>query len=230
MAPRVSVLIPTYNCARFLPQAIESVLAQSFQDFEIIVVDDGSTDDTTQVVARYPRVRYILKEHSGISASRNAAVAAATGEIVTFLDADDLWLPQILEKQVAYLDADPACMLVYVDGENFYQDENASRSAPQQELFRSSLRQCVITCAFRRIVFEKFGLFRTDYANGEDTQFFIRLKLMGVNMEHRIPEVLYRRRIHTTNISLEFESPGADRIMSIMADTIREIKQRKKEP
>ena len=113
MAPRVSVLIPTYNCARFLSQAIDSVLAQTFQDFEILVVDDGSTDDTAQVVARYPRVRYIRREHCGVSASRNAAVAAATGEIVVFLDADDFWLPEKLEKQVTYLDENPNCMLIF---------------------------------------------------------------------------------------------------------------------
>lgn len=229
MAPRVSVLIPTYNCARFLGQAIDSVLAQTFQDFEILVVDDGSTDDTAQVVARYPRVRYIRREHCGVSASRNAAVAAATGEIVVFLDADDFWLPEKLEKQVAYLDENPNCMLIFTKAENFYEDEAASLGEKQQGLFNGSLERCIITCAIRRCVFQKHGGFRTDYPHGEDTQFMYRLSISGISLDHCLEEVLYMRRIHSSNISLTHEPPGGNRLMQIMADALREVKRRKKE-
>ena len=229
MAPRVSVLIPTYNCARYLGEAIDSVLAQTFQDFEISVVDDGSTDDTARVVARYPRVRYIRKEHSGISVTRNAAVAAATGEIVAFLDADDLWTPDKLSKQVAYLDENPDCHLIFTKAENFYQDEQVSRGEKQQDLYNASLERCIITCAIRRSVFLEHGDFRTDYPYGEDTQFMYRLSISGLSLDHCLPEVLYKRRVHSTNISLTHEGSGANRLMAIMADALREVKRRKKE-
>ena len=229
MAPHVSVLIPTYNCARFLPDAIESVLAQTFRDFEIIVMDDGSTDDTAQVVARYPQVRYIKKEHSGISASRNAAVSAASGQVVAFLDADDLFTPDKLEKQVAYLEENPDCQLVFTKAENFYQDEAARQGEAQQALYNASLERCIITCAIRRSVFREHGGFRTDYPHGEDTQFMYRLSISGLSLDHCLPEVLYKRRVHSTNISLTHEGSGANRLMAIMADALREVKRRKKE-
>src|SRR5262249_29774449 len=97
-APRVSVLIPTWNRARYLPIAIESVLAQSFEDLEVIVIDDGSTDDTSGALAaiRDPRVRTIRGEHRGISRALNAGLAAARGELVARLDSDDMWLPDLL--------------------------------------------------------------------------------------------------------------------------------------
>lgn len=228
-APRVSVLIPTYNCGKFLGEALDSVLAQTFTDHEIIVVDDGSTDDTAQVAARYPQVKYIRREHSGVSVTRNAAIAAATGEIVVFLDADDLWTPDKLEKQVAYLDENPDCMLVFTKAANFYHDPQAANGIRQQELFNSSLERCVITCAIRRSVFQKYGVFRTDYPHGEDTQFMFRLSISGLSLDHCIPEVLYQRRIHDHNISLTHESAGPDRVMTIMADAIRQVKRGNKE-
>ena len=228
MAPRVSVLIPTYNCAKYLPEAIESVLAQSFKDFEIIVVDDGSTDDTAQVVARYPQVRYLQKVHSGISETRNAAVSAACGEVVAFLDADDLFAPDKLQKQIAYLDENPDCQLVFTKAENFYQDAAASREEAQQALFDASLERCIITCAIRRSVFKEHGGFRTDYPHGEDTQFMYRLSISGISINHCLPEVLYKRRVHSSNISLTHKGPDGYRLMEIMADALREVKRRRK--
>lgn len=225
MTHRVSVLIPTYNCGKFLGEAIDSVLAQTFTDFEIIVVDDGSTDDTAEVVARYPEVKYFPIQHSGVSTARNTAIAKATGEFVVFLDADDLWAPDKLEKQVAYLDEHADCMLVFTKAENFYQNEEKDRTERQLELFNSSLERCVITCAIRRSVFEKYGVFRTDYPHGEDTQFMFRLSISGLSLDHCIPEALYRRRIHSNNISLTHESAGPNRVMSIMADAVRQVKK-----
>src|ERR1700678_3861883 len=102
--PLVSIIIPTYNRAEYLGQAIDSALAQSYRPIEIIVVDDGSTDDTQGVAARYgDRIRYIHKANGGASSARNAGFAAASGEVLALLDSDDRWLTEKLEKQISLL-------------------------------------------------------------------------------------------------------------------------------
>jgi glycosyltransferase involved in cell wall biosynthesis len=98
MAESISVLIATYNCARFLPQCLTSISAQTHQPDEVIVVDDGSEDNTREVMRRFPAVRYIRAHHGGKSAAFNRAVSVATGDILCHLDADDYWMPQKLER------------------------------------------------------------------------------------------------------------------------------------
>lgn len=115
--PLVSVIIPAYNSAASLPRAIDSVLAQADQPSEIIVVDDGSTDHTREIVAGYPSaVRYLYQENRGPGAARNAGIQLASGKYVVFLDADDELLPQKMEIQVAYLDSHPEVDVVYSNG------------------------------------------------------------------------------------------------------------------
>src|SRR5215208_7256201 len=111
--PLVSVVIPCYNQAHFLGEAIESVLAQSHPNFEIIVVDDGSPDDTSEVAEHYPEVRLVRQENQGLSAARNAGLARSEGEYVVFLDADDRLLPEALKTGVECLEAHPECAYVY---------------------------------------------------------------------------------------------------------------------
>jgi len=107
-APAVSVVIPAYNAAEFVGRAIDSVLAQTLIDFEVIVVDDGSTDRTADVVAPYDaRVRLLSKPNGGLSSARNAGIQAARGEYVAFLDADDWWMPEKLARQVSAMQARP---------------------------------------------------------------------------------------------------------------------------
>lgn len=122
MGKLVSVIIPTYNYARFVHRAIDSVLAQTYGDVECVVVDDGSTDETPQVLARYgSRIRVIRKEKQGPGIARNRGIGAARGEYIAFLDSDDHWRPDKLAKQVEVLDADPSlgavgCANEIVDG------------------------------------------------------------------------------------------------------------------
>src|SRR5262245_22080838 len=122
--PRVSVVIPTFNRAGFVREAIESVLAQTFGDWELIVIDDGSTDDTASVVAAFgdPRIRYIRQENRGEGRARNAGLAVATGEWVSFLDSDDRMLPDNLAALIAVSDARPEIDVAY--GWYFFMDHN----------------------------------------------------------------------------------------------------------
>ncbi len=114
--PKVSVIIPTYNSASFLPEAINSVLNQTYSDFELIVVDDGSTDSTSEVLEQYQqdaRVNCLFRTHTDRCTAKNIGIKKARGEVVAFLDADDIWLPDKLEKQVAFLDQNPEIAAVH---------------------------------------------------------------------------------------------------------------------
>jgi len=134
--PEVSVIIPAYNAARFIGEALQSVLQQTFQDFEIIVVDDGSTDDTARVVAGIadPRIRYVYQENKGLAGARNHGLRLAQGTFVAFLDADDLWHPMFLERCVTYLRLYPDWAVVYTWAT--FVDQN-NRTLPQG--FRAKL-------------------------------------------------------------------------------------------
>ncbi|MFC1826131.1 glycosyltransferase family 2 protein [Thermodesulfobacteriota bacterium] len=109
---QVSVIIPTYNRALMLKEAIDSVLAQDFQDFELIVVDDGSTDQTSEILNAYREDITVLHQHNqGVSSARNAGVTAASGSLVAFLDSDDLWLPRKLSHQIDFFIANPEAQI-----------------------------------------------------------------------------------------------------------------------
>ena len=114
--PRVSALIASFNYGAYIAEAIESVLRQTYADWELVIVDDGSTDDTAQAVEAYlddPRVRYLRQENCGQPCAKNAAVAASQGSLIAFLDADDAWRPSKLERQVALFDADADLGVAY---------------------------------------------------------------------------------------------------------------------
>lgn len=117
----VSVIIPTYQRGAIIAETIDSLLAQSYEQFEAIVVDDGSTDDTPAVMTRYtdPRIRYIRKEHGGLSATRNVGFEHARGEFIAFLDSDDLWLPWKLKAQIALFERRPDVGMIWSDMSTF---------------------------------------------------------------------------------------------------------------
>ncbi len=114
--PRVSVVIPTHNRKAFVLEAVDSVLAQTYEDYELIVVDDGSTDGTGEALERYKeRLRYLYQENQGVSVARNHGLEHACGEFIAFLDSDDLWLPKKLALQVAFMDEHPEAQICYSD-------------------------------------------------------------------------------------------------------------------
>jgi glycosyltransferase involved in cell wall biosynthesis len=114
--PKISVIIPTYNSANYLPEAIESVLAQTYKNFEIVVIDDGSTDNTKEVVVPYlDQIVFLETENGGPAKARNHGIRKSSGEYVAFLDADDIWCPDKLERQLAYFSKNPHYHLVFSD-------------------------------------------------------------------------------------------------------------------
>src|SRR3712207_1908731 len=165
--PLVSVVIPCYNQAHFLGEAIESVLAQSYPNVEIIVVDDGSTDATSEVARSYPKVRLVRQENQGLSGARNAGLARSEGEYVVFLDADDRLLPEALETGVEYLEARPECAFVSGPCNRITADGSPLPTRPRLHVggdhYLTLLQRCYImppaAVVYRRAVFESVGCF-----------------------------------------------------------------------
>lgn len=212
--PRVSVVIPTYNYARYVPEAINSVLAQSFEELEVIVVDDGSTDKTVEILRAFSgQIRNIRQEHRGLSAARNTGIRAARGQYVAFLDSDDLWLPEKVSLQVARLDAEPEVGLVYCEALLFDDSAPATltlhsywASHPSGRILPWLVRQNVVpspTPMVRRELFERVGLFDETLSACEDWDMWIRIgrvcEIAYVN------QVLAKYRRHQENMSLDFE-------------------------
>jgi glycosyltransferase involved in cell wall biosynthesis len=131
MYPGISVVIPSYNSAAYLPEAIDSVLGQTVPPLEVIVVNDGSTDETARILQQYEeRIVSISQENRGLSAARNRGIAAASGDWIAFLDADDIWLPEKLEKQVRCLEKNTNAALVH--SQLYYWDPNTGEKSVQR--------------------------------------------------------------------------------------------------
>ena len=189
--PLVSVVIPVYNGERFLRESLESVFAQTFHDYEVVCVDDGSTDDSHALLQQYgARVRVIQQANAGQSAARNEGVQQATGAFVAFLDQDDRWYPSKLAQQVAVLNAEPDVVLVHcnydrVDGDGRVLVAGAAlverASALASPLGRLIGEALVFPSAMlvRRDVFQLVGGFDSELRGFEDFDLIARLKQQG---------------------------------------------------
>jgi glycosyltransferase involved in cell wall biosynthesis len=181
----VSVVIPSYNSARFVPQAIESAEAQSVTPHEIIVVDDGSTDDTTSVLSAFgSRIRVVSRRNGGLPAARNSGSAVATGSWLAYLDADDTWLPTKLERQLE-VGRDPRVALVYTDRLNVgARGELPERQSDVHRMYSGDIfvdllllgnRITASSAMVRRDVYAALGGFAEHLRAAEDWDLWIRL-------------------------------------------------------
>jgi len=204
--PTVSVIIPTYNHARFIAQAVESTLAQTYSDLEIIVVDDGSTDDTQAILASYGdctrRVRVIHKENRGVAAARNTGILAAQGDYLLFLDADDLIPANKLECKVPILNAQPNVGLVYSAFQ--YIDEGGTQVLheirPQREghLLKDLLLRRLFfppgAAVVRRECLDQVGIFDETCSAAADTDMWIRIAQGGFPFGY-VDQPLFQYRV-----------------------------------
>ena len=180
---RVSVVIPTYNRADFVREAIASVLRQDYPDIEIIVVDDGSRDGTAAVVSQFgPTVQYLWQENRGVSAARNRGVAVSTGVLIAFLDSDDLWLPNKVAAQVACFEAHAAAQACHTDEmwirRGVRVNERRSHRKQGGWQFLASLPRCVISPSaimVRRALWDRLGGFDESLPACEDYDLWLRL-------------------------------------------------------
>jgi glycosyltransferase involved in cell wall biosynthesis len=196
--PMVSVVIPTYNRSKFLPAAIESVLAQDFRDFELVVVDDGSDDNTIDIVRCYgDKIKYIYQDNQGVSAARNRGMCAAIGDIIAFLDSDDEWLPAYLSDVATALTGDAGLVAVYTNawrvgfpdqykttfevkgmssvfrGAHFVRIDRPFTTVLERNI---NMPQ---SFAFRRRYLERAGVFDVKLTIGEDYDFILRVSTQG---------------------------------------------------
>lgn len=209
MAPLVSVIIPNYNYAQYLPQALDSVLAQTYPHVEIIVVDDGSTDKSGAVLRKYgDRIRVIQQHREGVSIARNRGAHESKGQLLAFLDADDVWLPMKLERQVARFLKDPDLGLVHCGWEAIdnlgvvaepHLDGMEGWVAKELLLLRRPVVNVVGSSAVvTRNVFEEIGGFDRRLSTSADWDFSYRL---AINRRVAfVPEVLLQYRQHGTNM------------------------------
>ncbi|MCR4418630.1 MAG: glycosyltransferase [Clostridia bacterium] len=199
--PTVSVIIPTYNRAHLVGRAIKSVLNQTYQDFEIIVVDDASRDNTEEVVRSFndPRIRYLRHEHNlGGSAARNTGIRAARGEFIAFLDSDDEWLPEKLAYQLAVFSEDHDCGAVYTELVWVSDDGPARRvgtRAPEGNILKQLLGSNVVgttsSVVIRRECLERVGLFDETLPSCQDWDLWIRIARLYRFRKVSIPLVRY---------------------------------------
>ena len=226
--PLISVVIPVYNGMTYLAAALESVFSQTYLPHEIIVVDDGSTDETAQIVAHYPRVKYFYQPNQGASVSRNQGINLAQGDYIAFLDADDLWLPTKLALQLAAVSKTPTDLVLG------YMSQFISPELPTEV-------QAKIVCPgepnagyspsvalVKRDTFARVGVFDPQWHIGEFIDWYTKAVEQGMSVL-MLPEILAKRRLHKTNISLTQQSDRRDYLRIIKAKLNRQRQQHKSE-
>ncbi|MDL2122790.1 MAG: glycosyltransferase [Deltaproteobacteria bacterium] len=213
--PLVSVIIPTYNRGWTLKDAIDSVLAQDFTDFELIVVDDGSTDNTQDILSSYKKDIVVLRQdNKGVSSARNKGIVSASGQFIAFLDSDDLWLSQKLSTQVDFFNANPDALICQTEEKWI---RNGIRVNPKKrhkklsgDIFNPSLYLCLVSPSavmIKRSLFEKTGMFDESFPACEDYDMWLRVSCRYPVYLINTP-LIKKRGGHDDQLS---RSPGLDR-------------------
>jgi glycosyltransferase involved in cell wall biosynthesis len=213
--PLISVIIPTYNRGWIIKEAIDSVMAQNYRDFELIIVDDGSTDNTSDILNSYHGdILVFRQENRGVSAARNRGIVEASGRFIAFLDSDDLWLPQKLFRQVEFFNKNPDAKICQTE-ETWIR--NGVRVNPKRKhkkpcgmIFEPSLALCLISPSavmIRRSLFEKVGGFDETLPACEDYDLWLRISCRYPVYLIETPLII-KRGGHNDQLSA---SPGLDK-------------------
>jgi glycosyltransferase involved in cell wall biosynthesis len=217
--PLVSVVMAVKNGERFLAAGLDSVAAQSYRNFEIVVVDGHSTDRSAAIAAAYPQARFITQDGAGLSAAWNTGVRAARGELIAFLDHDDLWAPHKLDAQVAHLLAHPEAQYVVAQVRFFLEPGCAVPPGFKPELFGQDLMGRIPgTLMARRALFAQLGDFNEGLKIAGDVEWFVRAKDRGVAMGY-VPEVLLHKRIHEANLAADALANSRE-LLSLLRESI----------
>ena len=213
--PLISVIIPTYNRGWIIKEAIDSVLAQEYINYELIVVDDGSTDDTHDILNSYQKSFLVLRQNNkGVSSARNRGLAAASGQFIAFLDSDDFWLPQKLSQQVDFFHSNPDALICQTEEiwirNNVRVNPKKRHKKPSGMIFEPSLSLCLVSPSavmIKKNLFEEVGLFDETLPACEDYDLWLR-----VSCRHPVhlidTPLIIKRGGHDDQLSA---SPGLDK-------------------
>jgi glycosyltransferase involved in cell wall biosynthesis len=222
----VSVIIPVYNGERYLAEAIESVLAQTYRPIEVIVVDDGSTDGSANIVRGFPSVRYCLNLHGGLGEARNRGIESAKGEFFAFLDSDDLWVGDKLARQMTMFDDNPELDMVFGHVRQLISSELddviKKKIHCPDELMPGYVAGCML---IRREAFLRVGLFETNWRLGEFIDWYLRAVERGLK-SFILPEIVLNRRLHDTNMGIRDRNSQTDYVRILKASLDRRRKVR----
>lgn len=203
MKVQYSVVVPAYNAEAFLADCLESVFSQTTPPSEVICVDDGSSDATSEIARSYPAVTLIHQENQGCSSARNTALRVATSSVIAFCDADDVWLPEKMTQQLTNIESGVAAS--YCATEEFVSGLSTMSGTRHPQTYCLPMTSCVVV---RKAVFNQTGLFDESLLDTEFIEWWSRVLATGVSVSAS-KEVLVRRRIHATNKSRKsYQSPA----------------------
>jgi glycosyltransferase involved in cell wall biosynthesis len=223
MTPRlISCIVPVFNGEKYLGEALQSILRQTHRPLEIIVADDGSTDGTAAVVSAYgARVRHLKQSNSGPAAARNLGLRAAQGDFVAFLDADDLWHPEKLERQLARFQARPELDYCVAHAQNFWIPEliEEEKKFRDHRISKALPGYITTTLLARRALFDAVGQFDTALGHGDATDWFLRAAEHGAVSE-LLPDVLLYRRLHRANRTRHLASGSRNEFLHLVKKSL----------
>ena len=223
----VSIIIPCYKQAQYLPEALDSVLAQTYTNWECVIVNDGSPDNTEEIAKNYierdARFKYIFQENSGPSAARNNGIKNSHGEYLLPLDADDLIAPTYLEKAVDHFSHFPETKLVYCKAEKFGK-ENGVWNLPEYDYESFIWNNCIFcTAMFRRSDYDKTGGYNENMVHGnEDWDFWLSL-IKKEDIVHRIEEILFFYRVKSFSRTVDLEESYLQKTLIQMGNNHPEV-------
>jgi len=211
MTPNVSVLLPVYNAEPYLAKAVESILDQTYENFELLALDDGCLDNSLAVLRHYAksdrRITVLSRENRGIVQTLNQLVGLARGQFLARMDADDLSFPRRFEKQIQFLDANPTCVLVGGCVE-LIDDQDRPIGILNFPLSHEEIDECHLrghtsiwhpTVVYRKAAIDRIGGYKDSYSAAEDLDLWLRLAELG--RIANIPEVILRYRLHENSVS-----------------------------
>jgi len=218
--PLVSVVLPVYNGERYLASALASILDQEYRHFEIIVVDDGSTDGSAEIARSLHGVRYLHQQNQGVAAAWNAGIAASRGDLIAFLAQDDLWTPSKLAVQVAYL-SDHLDAQYCVAKARYFLEPGCRVPAGfrRERLEGDHVARIVETMLARKSAFDLVGRFDTSLVLA-DVDWFARAKDAAVPMVV-LPQVVLHRRIHNDNLTYRVSARGYRDLLTTLGRSIK---------